>query len=225
MPKLKIKKAPKTKIRRPKASKSWYDKKYSTAELAGKAWSAAKYVATLVNVETKLVDTGLGTVANTQFHNTGNVQYLSGITQGSDYNNRNGNSVKPVFLSFQMNGNRGSGDTAIRIILFRDRENRQAVPAVTDVLETVDVRSNYDHVNLNRFTILKDTFQTLDTYHPTFTFIYSKSMKTHIYYQGTDANVTSADEGALFLLCLSEQASGSASPSANYNSRIGFLDN
>lgn len=199
--------------------------KHSVAELAQKAWSTAKMVAGLVNVETKLLDTGVVSIPNTSFTNVGFVTYISGIGQGSDYSQRNGNSVKMAYQTLMCNGVRGSSDTGIRILIVRDRENRQATPAVTDILETNDVRSPYAHTTLNRFTILNDVYRTLDTYHPTFSFAYSHTDSTHLYYAGTGTTSALADENAVFALFLSETASGATSPSCFFYNRIGFIDN
>lgn len=223
--KTKMRKAVKTKVAKPKASKAWYDKKYSTAELASKAWTAAKYLATLVNVETKVIDVAPTSVANTAFTSTGLVVYLSGISQGTDYNNRIGNSIKSQFMNFVLQITTGNTNNRCRVILFRDREQRQALPAITDVLESADPYAQYNHNNLNRFTILKDVMTVTDTYHPTRLVEWSKSDKTHIYYSGTTNGVASADENSIFLLFLSDQASGSAAPTAIYGFRLGFVDN
>lgn len=227
MPKIKPKKVGTASRRRPmrRQAKQWYDKKYSVGEVAHKAWTTAKYIAGLVNVETKIYDTGLISLSNTQFSNAGVVTYLSGVGQGADYNQRNGNSIKAQYQNIYAGLVRGSADSMVRVILFRDREQRQALPAVSDVLESVDVRSNYNHNNLNRFTIMKDDVKILDTYHPYQLFTYNRPLKTHVYYNGTGATIASADENSIFILFLSETSSGANSPTANFNSRLGYVDN
>lgn len=221
----KMRKAPKTRISRPKASKAWYDKKYSTAELAGKAWTTAKYLATLVNVETKTIDVAPTAVANTSFTSTGLVVYLSGTAQGNDFNNRDGNSIKSQYMNLLVTITKGSSNNNCRVILFRDRENRQALPAPADVLESVDPRAQYNHTNLDRFTILKDSFFLIDDQRPTRVIEFSKADRTHIRYEGTTAGVADADENNIFILFLSDTASGATSPSAVFGFRLGFVDN
>lgn len=229
MPKIKPKKGGRTTVRKRKAgarSVSWYDKKYSTKELASKAWTAAKYVASLVNVETKIMDTGALSIANTAFTSTGTVVYLSGCAQGTDYNNRIGNSIKAEYLNLNMDVEVGSTNlTTTRLIIFKDRENRQSAPAVTDVLESADVKAHYNHNNLNRFTILYDDFAVLNTYKPNRAFAINKHLGTHIYYSGTGSTSASADEGSIWMLAMSNTASGATSPTLYYDARIGFFDN
>lgn len=222
----KMRKAHRTRVARPKVSKAWYEKKYSTAELAGKAWKTAKYLATLVNVETKTLDTGSVFVPNTSFNSTGTVLYLTGMAQGTDYNQRVGNSIKCQYMNLVQVFFLGTNSqNTCRVILFRDRENRQSLPSVTDVLESADPRAQYNHNNTDRFTILKDQFFILDTYHPTRAFEWSKSDKTHIRYEGTTSGVSDADENNVFLLYLADSASGAASPISTYNFRLGYVDN
>lgn len=222
--KTKMRKQPNTRVKRPRVSKAWYNKKYSTMELASKAWSTAKYLATLVNVETKMVDINPTTVPNTDFTSTGIVHYLSGTAQGTDYNNRVGNSIKSQFMNLVLQVSCSTACRA-RVILFRDRECRQATPAITDVLEYSDPYSQYNHNNLDRFTILKDVMHSIDPYHPVRLLEWSKADKTHIRYDGTSANVSAADENSIFLLFLSDQSVSADAPSAIYGFRLGFVDN
>lgn len=224
MPKRRMKKSG-TKGRSKKPGKAWYQKKYSVGEIAGKAFSTAKYLATLVNVEEKLIDSGAVAVPNTSFTTTGIVYFLTGVAQGSDYNTRNGNSIKTSYYNLGITLACGTQATFIRVILVRDRENRGATPSITDVLETVAPTAHYNHNNLRRFTVLHDSLTYLNSAVPQRTIEISKADKTHLYYQGTTSAVASADENAQFLIMLSDQASGVAAPNAVYNYRLGFVDN
>lgn len=80
-------------------------------------------------------------------------------------------------------------------------------------------------MNLNRFTILHDSYFALDTYSTVKTISVSKADKTHIYYNSTTGNVTDSDENAQYLLFISDTASGATSPSAVYDYKLGFVDN
>lgn len=75
--------------RRP--SKPWYRKKYSAYELAGKAWTTAKYLKGLINVEFGKHDV---TFDDATITDTGEVQALTNIIQGDDVTNRHGLSVR-----------------------------------------------------------------------------------------------------------------------------------
>jgi hypothetical protein len=192
---------------------------------AYKAYKVATMVAGLINVEKKFYDTAL-TVTSTAFNSSGSVGVYTTMAQGSDYNQRNGNSIKPSsFMSNIIIRNTSTSVTSGRMIIFRDMENRQANAAVTDVLETATTESPLNHLNGHRFKILKDLHFTLDQYHPVkYVKYFHKFKKAHIRYVGTGSGVANADEGNIFILFISDQGTGGA-PSASLYTRLRFIDN
>lgn len=194
------------------------------ANMAMTAYKGYKFLKQVLNPEIKKWDQL--TIA-TNISNAGVTGVLNAMGQGSDYNNRTGNSIKLHALKFRANISLNIATptaTNIRCIIVRDMENRQALPAIGDVLETADVRSPYNHNNIERFKIQYDQLLNFDLYHPTRTLEFSKSYKNaHCKYVGTTATVASVDEGSLFLLLLSELASNQ--PIMIWSSRVEYYDN
>lgn len=202
--------------RRPRKSSGW-------AGVAQKALKVAKFVRTLVNVERKFCDTSqIGLLVNI----SGGVIPLSLIGQGSDYNQRNGNSVKltSMYMRAYFDISTSQPWTQIRTLVFRDMEGRGSLPAVTDVLETANVTSPLNHLNGSRFKILFDKFQGFsnqgtNTQH----FKIFRKLNTHLKFQGTTAAQASLDEGAIYVLFISDQATNI--PAVTYYSRLRYIDN
>ena len=69
---------------------AWYDRKYSTLDLAKKSWAAVKYLKSVINVEKKKHDTS----SSGSISSAGGIQLLSNIAQGDTDQTRDGNSIK-----------------------------------------------------------------------------------------------------------------------------------
>ena len=82
--------------RRP--GRAWYQKKYSAYELAGKAWTTAKYLKGLINVEFGKFDTQFD---NATMPATGGVVNLTSVAQGDNTTDRHGLSVRAKRITFQ----------------------------------------------------------------------------------------------------------------------------
>jgi len=192
------------------------------AYLAQKAWSAVKMISTLINVEEKLFDVA----SSVNPSSTGNIINLSNIAEGSDYNNRDGLSILTQSLTFNtiMTKHASAVNTFLRVILFRDNDQRGTDPAVTDVLETASVIAPIMHFSANRFTIVDDKMFVLTD--SSATALQSRStykLNKHIYFNNTTGVDASNYEGALYALILSDQATNT--PTIAYYSRLAFTDN
>lgn len=202
------------------ASKAWYQKRYSVGQLAAKAYKAAKYVASVVNVERKFFDvTNTGLSPST----VGSVYPLSQIGVGDTFNTREGNSIKALNEYIQLSAqlNTAAEATFLRCILFMDNENNGSTPAVADVLESVGYLSPINHVNGTRFTILRDCRIILTKTGNAKEYKIYKKLGSHIKWSGS--NGTDTKEGHLYLLLLSDQATDT--PSVNFLARMRFIDN
>lgn len=201
----------------------WYRKKYSVGQIAQKAWSGMRYIKGLINVERKFFDV----TAVTSPDNSGTVINLSNIAEGTDYNNRDGNSILLQNLLFRVNtsGNVAGNNIFVRAIIFADNYQTGTDPTVLNLLETASTNSPLNHVTSKRFTIYKDFKWTLDLYNPTKTM--KKYIKfpqsTHIKYQNTTGADASNWEGSLYLLLISDQATNK--PSVDWYARLRFTDN
>lgn len=197
----------------------------SVASTALKAYKIAKTVAALVNVEKKYLDAA-GAIPNTIFTSTGAIYLLSPLAEGSDYNQRNGNSVKFASWKMRLTVGIGTANGNIRIIIFRDNENRGATPLISELLETSLVYSPLNHTTGKRFTVLRDIFCPLNTANvPNKSWdIYSK-MNHHAKYAGAGGTTAECREGNIYIMFLSEYPSGVSAPAAYYYSRLRFIDN
>jgi len=106
-------------------------------DAAGQLWKDVKYLKGLVNVETKFVSNSVGA---TGIHNLAwQNDYISGIAQGDQYYERDGNSVRVKKISANIKvENLGSGASSqtIRLILLRESAPRGSAPTMSEVFVT-----------------------------------------------------------------------------------------
>lgn len=193
--------------------------------VASKAYKIARTVAHLVNVERKFYDVQTN-ILNTQFGNPGVILLLTGMAQGADYNQRNGNSVKPVSIQFRVNIFAGTTNTGYRIILYQDTEPRQALPASSDILEVVATVAPMNHVNGKRFKILKDIHCQVDsTTNVMRQHKFYKKLNGHVKYTGSAGGITTTDENNIYMYFLADTISGTQTPTAQVYTRFRYIDN
>lgn len=206
------------------------DRKYSVKDIAVNAWRGMKYIKGLINVEKKFFDVSAYTQVPTS---TPSIVNLSNIAEGNDYNQRDGNSILLQSLQWRMNlaANASATRNFLRIIIFRDNDQRGTDPAPGDLLETTAgdsalVSPLLHYVN-QRFSILSDKCYTLNLNGDSGFKMIKKYMKfppgTHIKYQNTTGADASNWEGALYALFVSDQATNG--PSIDYFFRLRFTDN
>lgn len=197
----------------------------NVAAEAHKAYKTAMLVKKMVNAELKTFDTGNLTIA------AGTTYYLNYIGQGNDYNQRNGNSIKAksILQRLILSASTMTSSVArVRCILYRDFENKQATPSVTDLLETNHPLSPINHINGTRFKILFDeTYQMVNSINsPQYTKVLVKyiplKQRPHMKYASTGTTVASADEGSVYFIIVTDDATG---PAAILNTRIRYYDN
>lgn len=215
---------------RKEGKKRFVNKVAKYAGAAHTAWSLGKkaiqgvqYLRGLINVEYKYADAGITTDTPT---NAGNITYLSGIAQGDGNVNRDGTSVlmKSLYMRWQINMHASAVNTVLRMIIFVDTENRGALPAVTDILQTADARAFMVRENGTRFNILHDKLYifNINTNAVTIGKLYKK-LFFHSKYTGSSAAVTAQLENGVFILLISDQATNT--PTVVFNTRMRFIDN
>lgn len=180
--------------------------------------------------ELKFVDL-LGTFSNTVITNAGSLQYITGISQGSNTFNRLGSritlesvliriSVYPSTVT--LTGN------SLRLIVFQDKNNQGASPAIGDLLAGSNPTVNpLVANNTMRFRIIADRLYSVIADECVNDKIYVKlsrnrSLVNPIQYSGTAAAVTSAGQGALFWLLASEDLVNG--PIVTASCRVRFRD-
>lgn len=198
----------------------------AVAATAGKALQIASRVAGLVNAEKKTYDVVTFINGTAGFNSTGTVFCISAMSAGVAYNERNGNSIKPKSIQWKYNMFVGTANTTYRIIVFQDKEPKQANPSITDVLEISSTLSPLNHVNGTRFKILKDYLGELDTVKsPVKTISTFIPLTGHIKYINSTSGVANTDEGNIFVLLLADAASGTTAPQTAQYYRLRFYDN
>lgn len=225
-------------IRKNKSRRSSRRGKQSSEQAVGKyfgdAWSLAKRTASglneirrLINVEEKVLQTDN---ASASFDTTGTVYSLTTIAQGTDYDERIGNSIK--LISLEINArifmNTSSGQTVYRFIVFRDLDGYGTAPTTSDLLDggigtSTAPMSFVDFLRRKRFSILFDERGTLSPQGERGVYV-SVHMEHdgHVLYLGTTAAAASNGKGSIYLAVLSDETTNA--PTIAFQSRVIFTD-
>ncbi len=173
------------------------------------------------NTEEKMFD-----VVNTQsVSNTGSVIALSAVRQGTAWNNRIGNSLRLLQFEFRANLTINTAATAsyVRALIVADMNNIGSTPGLTDVLETGDVKSPYNHSYLQRFAVIYDDMIPLTKGgNDANTFSIREPLNNHIYFEGDSGTSSMLRQNQLFLLLIGTESVNT--PTYSYYSRISFVD-
>jgi len=190
--------------------------------LAKKAWSAAKYVRSLVNVEHKFCDQ---TQTSQVIGKALTIYPLNNIPQGTDYDERTGLSVKAtsMFLRWSVKLDPAATLNQIRCIVFIDQENLGSTPTSSALLEqSGNYQSPLNHATANRFNILYDRTVTLDVNgKAVIDMKMFKKISLHLKY--TDATATSYYNTGLYIAFISDN--NTASPIVDFYHRLRYVDN
>lgn len=213
---------PKRKYRGKKVS--WYNKKYSTMQLAKKAWAATKYLKGLVNSERMYLDNTL-TLASNQSQIFG----LTGLAQGDASNNRTGNSIllRSIYVRGRMEINASvTSNTRITLILVKDKQQiADTTPAITDIVgSTTDPDTLMNRNTAGRFKVLWRKNYILSTAaggRPAIELNKYWKLYDHVRFNGT-ANTDLQKNGYYFIVITSE---GTNFPIVVFNARTGYHDN
>ncbi len=219
-----------TKNKKNRKTRMSRNKGNAVATYANDAWSLAKRTAIglneirkFINIETKFLDSNNNDTAN----QAGTVSYLSGISQGTDLNNRVGDSIRIQSIWFAGTCAVVTNNSSLRVIIVKDNENGGAAPVGSDVLQNAGgagaAVAAYNYINKDRFTVIYDELLALNTVSPpTDVLKYESSINFHIKYRGTGATAASAAEGSLWMLTFTDLAA--TQPTLRYTCRITFTD-
>jgi hypothetical protein len=199
-------------------------------DAAGQLWKDVKYLKGLVNTETKFVSNSIGptTVQNTSWQN----EYISGLTQGDEYFQRDGNSVRVKKISANIKiENLGLGNTAqtIRLILVRESAPRGALPSMSEVFVTPAsgnlVLSKYNPLEMTGYSILFDKKYTVTKAdRPVIYDTFFKAADFHMEYNGTTATISDQTKCSLTWFFISDQPTSNR-PEITIESRVNYIDN
>ncbi len=174
------------------------------------------------NVEEKVFDT----MNNTNYTSSGTVENLSFIGQGSNYNQRDGLSVRArnlVFNYYVVFNSLGSATQTVRVIILQDLEYQGSLPATTNILELASVVAPYLHYVGDRFRVLSDSGELVTSSKPGGFHKIVCPVNSHVTYKGTTTASADGWNGQLFALIISDQASNA--PTVNWYARLDFVDN
>lgn len=200
--------------------------------MAQKAFSMAKFLSSVINVEHKFKDT---VFTRTSIYSTPSVSFITGTSQGdTQYGSRNGDSIKltSVNLRGMVVVPSGTSQTPriVRIMLINDKVSDGAVPALTDVLDNTTLSNVYARYNPDnagaRFKVLYDKRIVVSATTNAVKFGCYRKLRHHLKYTGSSANQSDASTGHLYVLVVSDDnAAGTDDPSIEWNSCIRYIDN
>lgn len=200
----------------------------SVGKYASDAWSLAKRtmvglneIRKLINVEEKLLVTSTVVTPDT----AGGVYAISRLGQGTDINQRVGDSIKlqRITLSAYLALNASATATVARILLVRDLDGYGTQPTTANILESVSVNADPKFLNRERFSILIDEKICLATAGPYIIPIdHVLPHEGHIKYLGSSAAEASDGKGSLYLCYLSTETTNK--PSLTFSSVIYYTD-
>lgn len=210
---------------------SWYKKKFTAKDIALKALEMAQFLKTIVNVETKKLDSTISTfVPSAGTTNVGDLWSLSSIDQGDQDYQRNGESVllKSILIrGFVQATNNG----IIRIMVIKDKARvpGSAIPSSNDILQVTGNSfaplSPLDENAEGRFVVLHSSMMTFNTAGES-----SKLFKLyldkqfHIKFSGPSSNDVNLNQ--VYILLISDKdGTTTVGPAYNLSARLSFYDN
>lgn len=203
-------------------------------QLARKAYSTAKFVASIVNAEKKFYDTN---VALTNIDNLGfQIFALSLMVQGDDENQRNGRSIKGQSLVVRLLAQlQSAADSSLfRVVIIRDKAASTSIaPTASDIFQTTS--SNIAPISprnlltgaAERYDIVWDKCYQMDTNNNTIQKVMKNiPLNSHIHYTGTSNTAADAGNGNLYVMFVSTGTSASnTGTTVSGTIRLRFYDN
>ncbi len=194
--------------------------------IIGAAWEGVGHWAPF-NTEVKYTDT---TQSATNLSSAGLLVCVSECSQGTDANQRTGNSLKAIALELRDQLAVTSSNSAIRRIIFADWDQAGTAPTPSDVLKstllsTADAPfSPFESKNAQRFEIMSDELFNIDTVNkPAAAKVQKFRLDSHVRYKGTTAAAASDGEGSIYVLYVSQNSA--TYPTVAFTSRLSFVDN
>ncbi len=200
-------------------------KQTTIGDLGSYVMEAAGAVRNILNTECKRYDLTVARAANLT---TGRVNLLSLVPLGDDYNQRDGRSIRTVGLEFrildELDPVVGLKDL-VRTVVFVDMENAGSAPAVTDLLTTSHPMSTFNVNNLQRFIVLWDNLNGVETYTTQYKpHVQKIRLDDHVRFRSATATVADCAEGHIFIVTVSLSGTANTSYQTIY-SRLSFVDN
>lgn len=195
---------------------------------AGKALSLAKHVYALINPEFKFVDNNTLNLPYTS--TTPVVNFITSIGQGSDENNRTGNSVllKYIKCTFNLKYNNSTNPSTIRITIVTTETGDAPDPA--DIYEATGsgsaiVLSPWRKNSPIRYKVWFDRIFHVDQYNPQRVYRHTIKARGHHHIKYTGAAPTSTGPGNFWAISTTDNATSTIGPTHSELYRITYIDN
>lgn len=199
----------------------WYKRKYTAAEMAGKALSGVNKLRKLVNVEMKKHDRYDTHTVTTNPEEFG----LCYLPEGSGENQRNGTSIKlqSLYMRAKLTIHPSATYSLCRLVLVQDKQQISDTTSPWEAcFSTNDILSPTNReLNQGRFTILYDEVIRLDTSKLNFFVKKYIPIGNHVKYNG--AAGSDIQKNGLYLMCISDEVTNG--PSLTHYTRITYTDN
>lgn len=216
--------------RPPKQKSKWenYERGASLAyKVAMTAHKVAK-IAAMINVETFYKDREILLGIDSSGGSTANVLRLTNISQGDQFYQRQGDSIKAQSVAFDVTAKiHGSATTStISFLLVRDNNDTAKAdePLVEDVLQgTYLVNGFYNRKNIGRFTVLyRRTYALAVNSKQVINIRKFKKITNHVRYDGTGVNDIGG-KGHIYLMMISDQSAQQVQVQGH--ARFTYVDN
>lgn len=191
--------------------------------VARQMWNDIQRVKSMVNVEYK---TSLQVFSNVVTP-TGVVQALNILQQGSNDNDRDGDSVRFKSLTVRMNWNQNASalNTRLRWLIVIDKQPNGALATITDILTAASPRACRNTNNMKRFVVLSDEMTTMrvdtETAASHWNWYTTLDMKTT--YDGNAGTIADITTNSLLFVCFSDEVTNSPQVVVDFQSR--YIDN
>ena len=208
-----------------KTNTAWYDKKYSTAQIAKKALDGVKYIKGLVNSEMLHFDSQ-GFVNQSNVPPLGIVSSIMLLAEGDDVFNRTGNSIllKSVHIKNRLTWNVVTPGTVFKYWVVQDNQQiSDTAPAFSTIFNGRDVLSMMNRDFLGRFKILKTGEYKQDTTFPQIQFDIYLPLQQHVKFNGPLS--TDIQKGGLYFVTSSSAGVANQQPFLLSDLRVSYHDN
>ena len=192
----------------------------STRDLAGKALTAAKWAVANLNTERKFIR---NTFAHTGAKST--VSSCTHVGQGVDEDERTGNRIKQVYNGFkcQYSLNTSASHTLIRTMIVMKKDNSGTAPAITDILESDNIRSFYNRDNIHDFIVLYDKVHLVHTYKPEIMFWINIRRHFRTRFSGAGNTNAAVARNGIYYITTQDEATNFATMGCTYTGK--YIDN
>jgi len=207
-----------------------YDRSAGGLQKAARAYTQLKMSSFTPKRELGYVDTA----SAAEFSTTGTITLLNTVPQGAGVEQRVGKKI--ALKGLQCRGQMTNKSTAvtndIALMIVYDKRPTGSLPHISDILEAVSASALNNDNNSGRFKILKRIDELLLGNGTNLTdmtakgcdwWLDLKGLPTVYKALGTGA-IADIEDGALYLVCVGDTATGTAAASLVANFRVRFLD-